>query len=90
MVKRGYRKLKHIHMVGIGGTGMNGIAEVLLNLGYDVSGSDIQENEATQRLAGSAPGSPSATGRKTSARPTSWSSPRRSTTTTSRSGRPGP
>jgi UDP-N-acetylmuramate--alanine ligase len=50
MVKRGYRKLKHIHMVGIGGTGMNGIAEVLLNLGYAVSGSDIQENEATQRL----------------------------------------
>jgi len=51
MVKRGYRKLKHIHMVGIGGTGMNGIAEVLLNLGYGVSGSDLQENEATQRLA---------------------------------------
>jgi UDP-N-acetylmuramate--alanine ligase len=50
MVKRGYRKLKHIHMVGIGGTGMNGIAEVLLNLGYGVSGSDLQENEATQRL----------------------------------------
>jgi len=37
-------------MVGIGGTGMNGIAEVLLNLGYKVSGSDIQENEATFRL----------------------------------------
>jgi UDP-N-acetylmuramate--alanine ligase len=50
MVKKGYRKLKHIHMVGIGGTGMNGIAEVLLNLGYVVSGSDIQENEATHRL----------------------------------------
>lgn len=50
MAKRGYRKLKHIHMVGIGGTGMNGIAEVLLNLGYGVSGSDLQENEATQRL----------------------------------------
>jgi len=45
------RKLNHIHMVGIGGTGMNGIAEVLLNLGYTVSGSDIQENEATARLA---------------------------------------
>lgn len=39
-------------MVGIGGTGMNGIAEVLLNLGYRVSGSDVQENEATDRLAG--------------------------------------
>jgi UDP-N-acetylmuramate--alanine ligase len=51
MTKKGYRKLKHIHMIGIGGTGMNGIAEVLLNLGYHVSGSDLQENEATQRLA---------------------------------------
>ncbi len=51
MVKRGYRKLQHIHMVGIGGTGMCGIAEVLLNLGYKVSGSDLQENEATARLA---------------------------------------
>lgn len=50
MVKRGYRKLQHIHMVGIGGTGMCGIAEVLLNLGYQVSGSDLQENEATARL----------------------------------------
>ena len=51
MTKKGYRKLNHIHMVGIGGTGMNGIAEVLLNLGYKVSGSDIQENDATRRLA---------------------------------------
>ena len=51
MVRRGYRKLQHIHMVGIGGTGMCGIAEVLLNLGYQVSGSDLQENEATARLA---------------------------------------
>ena len=50
MTKKGYRKLNRIHMVGIGGTGMNGIAEVLLNLGYQVSGSDLQENEATQRL----------------------------------------
>jgi len=38
-------------MIGIGGTGMNGIAEVLLNLGYSVSGTDIAANEATQRLA---------------------------------------
>jgi len=50
VVKRGYRKLNRIHMVGIGGTGMCGIAEVLLNLGYQVSGSDLQENEATSRL----------------------------------------
>jgi UDP-N-acetylmuramate--alanine ligase len=52
MVKTIYRKLKHIHMIGIGGTGMNGIAEVLHNLGYKVSGSDIAENEATRRLRG--------------------------------------
>jgi len=37
-------------MVGIGGTGMNGIAEVLLNLGYQVSGSDLSENQSTKRL----------------------------------------
>jgi UDP-N-acetylmuramate--alanine ligase len=50
MVKTTYRKLKHIHMIGIGGTGMNGIAEVLLNLGYKVTGSDIAANDATRRL----------------------------------------
>ena len=38
-------------MIGIGGTGMNGIAEVLLNQGYRVSGSDISQNEATERLS---------------------------------------
>jgi UDP-N-acetylmuramate--alanine ligase len=43
-------KIKHIHFVGIGGVGMNGIAEVLLNLGYQVSGSDLADNLATQRL----------------------------------------
>jgi len=51
MVKRSHNKLKHIHMVGIGGTGMNGIAEVLLNLGYKVSGSDITKNQSTKRLS---------------------------------------
>jgi len=50
VVKKVYRKLKHIHMIGIGGTGMNGIAEVLLNLGYKVSGSDLQSSEVTARL----------------------------------------
>jgi len=39
-------------MIGIGGTGMNGIAEVLLNRGYKVSGSDMSENQATRRLSG--------------------------------------
>jgi len=50
MVKATYRKLKQIHMIGIGGTGMNGIAEVLLNLGYKVTGSDVAPNDATRRL----------------------------------------
>src|SRR5213079_2967240 len=44
-------KIKHIHFVGIGGSGMSGIAEVLLNLGYQVSGSDLASNAASQRLA---------------------------------------
>jgi UDP-N-acetylmuramate--alanine ligase len=44
-------KVKHIHFVGIGGSGMSGIAEVLLNLGYRISGSDNAENAATRRLA---------------------------------------
>ena len=43
-------KVKNIHFVGIGGSGMNGIAEVLLNLGFQVSGSDLGESVATQRL----------------------------------------
>ena len=45
-------KVKRIHFVGIGGAGMSGIAEVLLNLGYVVSGSDLAENTATRRLSG--------------------------------------
>lgn len=43
--------VRHIHFVGIGGSGMSGIAEVLLNLGYTVSGSDAASNAATLRLA---------------------------------------
>ncbi|MEZ8142593.1 UDP-N-acetylmuramate--L-alanine ligase [Enterovibrio norvegicus FF-33] len=44
------RRVKRIHFVGIGGAGMCGIAEVLLNEGYEVSGSDLSENPVTQRL----------------------------------------
>ena len=40
-----------IHFVGIGGIGMSGLAEVLVNLGYPVSGSDIKTNQAARRLA---------------------------------------
>jgi UDP-N-acetylmuramate--alanine ligase len=45
-------KVRHIHFVGIGGAGMSGIAEVLANLGYQVSGSDLAENPAIRRLKG--------------------------------------
>src|SRR5437867_1430261 len=45
-----YGRIRRIHLVGIGGSGMSGIAEVLLNLGYQVSGSDLKESEAVQRL----------------------------------------
>lgn len=44
-------KVKRIHFVGIGGSGMSGIAEVLLNLGYEVSGSDTGANSSTEHLA---------------------------------------
>ncbi|MBN1833292.1 MAG: UDP-N-acetylmuramate--L-alanine ligase [Deltaproteobacteria bacterium] len=46
-----FGKAKHIHFVGIGGIGMSGIAELLLNLGYEVSGSDLQNSPITARLA---------------------------------------
>jgi UDP-N-acetylmuramate--alanine ligase len=45
------RKINRIHFVGIGGIGMSGIAEVLLNLGYTISGSDLSQSDLTQRLA---------------------------------------
>jgi UDP-N-acetylmuramate--alanine ligase len=47
-----FAKIQQIHFVGIGGIGMSGIAEVLLNLGYKVSGSDLKSSAVTQRLAG--------------------------------------
>jgi UDP-N-acetylmuramate--alanine ligase len=46
-----FEKKHHVHFVGIGGIGMSGIAEVLLNMGYAVSGSDLAESETTRRLA---------------------------------------
>ena len=49
--RHGMNRVRLIHFVGIGGSGMSGIAEVLLNLGYQVSGSDLQENASTRRLA---------------------------------------
>jgi UDP-N-acetylmuramate--alanine ligase len=47
-----FAKIQRIHFVGIGGIGMSGIAEVLLNLGYKISGSDLKNSSVTQRLAG--------------------------------------
>ena len=46
-----FAKIQRIHFVGIGGIGMSGIAEVLLNLGYKISGSDLKDSAVTQRLA---------------------------------------
>ncbi len=45
-----YRSIHKIHFVGIGGIGMSGIAEVLCNLGYEISGSDLKESAVTKRL----------------------------------------
>ncbi|HEX4824645.1 MAG TPA: UDP-N-acetylmuramate--L-alanine ligase [Candidatus Polarisedimenticolaceae bacterium] len=45
-----FRKVRRIHFVGIGGSGMSGIAEVLVNLGYRVTGSDLAQGDATRRL----------------------------------------
>lgn len=45
------RRVRRIHMVGVGGSGMSGIAEVLVNLGFSVSGSDLMDGSVTQRLS---------------------------------------
>jgi UDP-N-acetylmuramate--alanine ligase len=45
-----FKRYQHIHFVGVGGVGMSGIAEILLNLGYRVTGSDQKRNEAVERL----------------------------------------
>jgi UDP-N-acetylmuramate--alanine ligase len=45
-------KGRKIHFIGIGGSGMSGIAEVLVNLGYQVTGSDLSESAVTRRLTG--------------------------------------
>src|SRR5262245_5282594 len=45
-----FKRFQHIHFVGVGGAGMSGIAEILLNLGYRVTGSDLKRNDAVERL----------------------------------------
>ncbi|HEX4895279.1 MAG TPA: UDP-N-acetylmuramate--L-alanine ligase [Solimonas sp.] len=52
LMDRPMRRVRRIHMLGIGGSGMAGIAEVLLNLGYEVSGTDLKASAATERLMG--------------------------------------
>ena len=52
IVNPAMRRLQILHFIGIGGAGMGGIAEVLLNEGYKVTGSDINENAVVQRLVG--------------------------------------
>jgi UDP-N-acetylmuramate--alanine ligase len=49
MIKR-MRRINRVHFVGIGGSGMSGIAEVMLSLGYQVQGSDLRSNAAIKRL----------------------------------------
>ena len=44
------KNVKHIHFIGVGGAGMNGLAEVFLNMGYKISGSDIKSSENTERI----------------------------------------
>src|SRR3989304_9945784 len=46
-----YKRYRQIHFVGIGGSGMSGIAEILLNLGYRITGSDQRRSEVVERLA---------------------------------------
>jgi UDP-N-acetylmuramate--alanine ligase len=45
-----FRRIQHVHLVGVGGSGMSGIAEVLVNLGFRVSGSDLKRSEVIERL----------------------------------------
>src|SRR5262245_63668410 len=45
-----FKRYQQIHLVGVGGSGMSGIAEILLNLGYRVTGSDLRRNDAIERL----------------------------------------
>ena len=47
-----FRRIQHVHLIGIGGIGMSGIAEVLINLGFKVSGSDLKRSAVTDRLQG--------------------------------------
>ncbi|MDT8406267.1 MAG: UDP-N-acetylmuramate--L-alanine ligase [Methylococcales bacterium] len=49
-IPKGFGEVRRIHFVGVGGTGMSGLAEVLNNLGYDITGSDLRPSQVTERL----------------------------------------
>ena len=76
------RAFPRVHFVGIGGTGMSGIAEVMLTLGYEVSGSDAADNDATRRLARLGARVVQGHSAPTCWAPTAWWCPARSATTT--------
>ena len=76
-----FHNFKRIHLVGIGGIGMSGIAEVLLTLGYAVSGSDVRSSPITERLQIWAPKSSKAIAPNRFTARTSWSSAPRSAAT---------
>jgi len=67
-----FRNFQRIHLVGIGGIGMSGIAEVLLTLGYSVSGSDVKPSSITERLQNLEQQSMRVTNRRMRMKHTSW------------------
>ena len=69
------RRVRRIHMIGVGGTGMSGIAEVLVNLGYEVAGSDLRASAVTRRLQARVSRYLSATPQRISAVRMWWSAP---------------
>ena len=77
MIKR-MRRINSVHFVGIGGSGMSGIAEVMLSLGYKVQGSDLKANKQTRRLEDQGATYSSATLLQTSSMPMPLSCPARS------------
>jgi len=76
--------IRNIHFIGIGGSGMSGIAEVLLNLGYRVSGSDLADSATLRRLAGLGIDTHVGHAASNVKTPTRWSPPPRSRPTTPR------
>ena len=80
-----FKRYQQIHFVGAGGSGMSGIAEILLNLGYRVTGSDLRRNDAIERLEQLGAKVPKATRPPTSPGPTSSCIPPQCRATTSRS-----